>query len=82
MKCRSTPTRLNGTISQKALIFIFVLILYKLHILLSYGTTAHIWALTSSVLRFLNHTIRHTVGLPWMCDQTVTEASTYPECNI
>jgi hypothetical protein len=28
-------------------------------------------------LRFLNHTIRHTVGLLWTSDQPVAEASTY-----
>jgi hypothetical protein len=34
-------------------------------------------------LRFLNHTIRHTVALLWTSDQTVAEASTYTgEHNI
>jgi hypothetical protein len=47
-------------------------------IIINYGTTAHIWALSSSVMRFLEHTqIRHTVGLLWICDQPVAEASTY-----
>jgi hypothetical protein len=31
----------------------------------------------ASLLRFLNHTIRHMVGLLWMTDQPVAEASTY-----
>jgi hypothetical protein len=43
----------------------------------NYDTTAHIWALSSSVLRFLDHAIRHTVALLWTSDQPVAEASTY-----
>jgi hypothetical protein len=42
-----------------------------------YGTTAHTWALSSSVLRFLNHVQLDTVGLLWTSDQPIAETFTY-----
>jgi hypothetical protein len=45
----------------------------------SYCTTALIWALSTSVLRFGNHThtIRRTVRLLWMSDKLISEVFTY-----
>jgi hypothetical protein len=65
-----------GVRRQKRLVYAIITNQILLSFLPYYGATAQIgpWP---PLLRFLNHTIRHTIELLWTSDQPVAEASTY-----